>query len=326
MKPSTNPEPFFPSPQDLPDGFPQDLSFATRTVYIFKPDGLTQYLVFEKGYNATNDPRLNHVVGSGDSLAIACASAERIIALNAKKPSDFWPRLQGCTFAKLVEPNNTALQHVCMDANGQELSRADTREESARLALHQALIGCNDVTFEEFCAISVVAKIQSSGARTYGFVFADDDGLSAVRRLLSNAYKNNESTRQAAAAELQKHELLPGVPGRAQSAALTKKRVQAKDASPLSAKEQWRKRTFDCLCQVINKTLLSAPNKSAALHTHVFSPEDGKWVANIVLHTSALTARQALTLAFEDDKQMRQERAQQIAGSDIELQPSRMRM
>lgn len=314
MKPATIAIPFTPTPDSLPTNWPDDLAFATRTIDL--NGSQLQYLVYQKGYSAINDPRLNHVIGSGFSVSHACLSASMWLELDAKKPSDFWPRLQGCSFKKVVEPGNVALQHVCLDAKGEEIARADYRNESARLALHHVLVNCSDMTFDEFLAISVVARTQIATGRTYGLVYADDCGQDAVNRLLVNAFKNNASTRDAALAEFEKRtQKITQAAQSATSKPPKKQKYAHKDTSPLSQADQEKQGALRALQQSVAKILLSSGDKTGTLTIHKYITQDNKWTGNIILCDANCSESNAMKIAYS---QYQEEIKNQLEQDDSE--------
>lgn len=297
MKTPTPAEPFTADPSTLPDGFPSNLALATRTTYVLWPEGKLQYLVFREGFDVGNDPRLNQVLSSGFDIATACASGMARIQRESKPPSDYWARLEGCTFSAAVEDGNVALQHLVMSPTGEELARADYREEAARLALHQVLVDCKDMTFEEFSMISVTAQIQRGGAgKHYGLTYSDSSGQDAVRALVHKSFRNNESARQGAAAEAAKRIALAASDPKVSPSG---RRRPPGDSFPETTEAASKRFAIESLVHAVNKTLLSSP-PTADIHIHELNPEDGKWNAKIILHSGRFTPAQALRFAFKE--------------------------
>jgi len=280
----------FPIPKETFEG----LAFGTRVIKLFA-EPQTQYLVFAKGFDAISDPRCNHVIGSGFKFAHACISANNYLVLNAVKPADFWPRLEGCTFTKEVESGNAALQHVCRDDQGRELSRADGREESAKLALHRVLAGRKDLTMNEFAAISVPVQVTPGGRRTYGLVFNDEQGQSSLRRMLKNGVKNSTLLQASAKAELEKA-------GGIKDVTQAKGRV-FRDAAPFTSEQKSQNAMFEAFVASVQKTVLSA-KFNADVFTHALKSSDGQWVANVIVHASHVSKSDALLLAYANEGHM----------------------
>ena len=295
MKPATTAKSFMPASLSLlPAGLPSGLSFATRTIYLHQGasgrEGELQYLVFKEGFNTENDPRLNQVLGSGFTLEHACLSAISIHALISKVPADFWPRLAGYTFTKRAsEDGSTALQHCCTNALGQEVSHAETREVAARLAMHHALAGCLDMSFEEYRAISVTAQIQTSiGKRTYGALFDDELGQNNVRKMVINGFQQNPAYRQAAYAELERALALPPPVAPAPSAA-SRRREKMRDKVHITPGKTKEANALNALITSVNKAILSK-----AFCTFNLDPEGSTWIAKIITHPSSISGEQAL--------------------------------
>lgn len=295
MKPSTTARSFTPASLSLlPAGLPPGLSFATRTIYLRQglnaEAGELQYLVFKKGFNAENDPRLNQVLGSGFTLEHACLSAIGIHALISKVPADFWPRLAGYTFTQRAsEDGSIALQHCCTNTLGQEVSHAETREMAARLAMHHALAGCLDMSIEEYRAISVTAQIQTSiGKRTYGALFDDELGQSNVRKMVTNGFRQNPSHRQAAYAELEKTLALPLPVAPAPSAA-SSRREKMRDKVHIKPEKLKEVNALNALITSVNKAILNR-----GFCTFNLDPKSSTWTAKIITHPSSISGEQAL--------------------------------
>lgn len=269
----TKAQAFTPSSAQLPSDMAA-LAFGVRKNTLFKPEGEDQYLVFSPGFNAHNDPDAKHVLGSGFSFSHAIVSARMSAALKQIKPSFYWPRLEGCTFQEKVEEGNVALQHVVVDAQGRELGRADMREKSAKLALHRALVGASDVTFEEFSAIAVPCHVEQGGRRTPGAVFHDAAAQDAFGDLVRRMYKASPVAQEGAEA------LRSKMPSSGRPASANEERVRA-------------------LVSACTREALSSMGDAAGT-TFRMTAEDGAWEAFAVLHTSHVSAGQAMRIAYEE--------------------------
>jgi hypothetical protein len=269
MKPPSIVKPFHPTEDQIRKTLPKGLSFGVRTISLFKADGEEQYIVYKPGYDAASDPTASHVLGSGFSFERAMISAERALDLDRIQPKAFSSRFEGCTFTKLVEPGNVALQHVLMSSDGKELGRADTREQAAKNALHRALIGARDVSFEEFCAIAVaVHVVRESRKNTYGATFAHSSDMDKVHAMIAKMYAASESVRQGAQAVARASSKEYPDPLRALRAVTVGQILQSLGD-----------------CEGVNYRLTT---------------EGGQWEGYVVLHTSAMTPMDALRQAYRD--------------------------
>jgi hypothetical protein len=249
----------------LPDSL-ADLAFGQRTIFLFKPEGEVQYLVYKPGFSALNDPDASHVLGSGFSLEHAALSACGALALQSTKPSAFWARLEGCSFTTAIEHGNIALQHVCLDPEGRELGRADHRRLAAELALHRALVGANDVTFEEFCAIASPVRLDPGGRGTYGSTYADEISQNLSLSMLGHMYR-----------------------------ACPEVRAGAKAMAPESTGE-----ALKTLQGAFQREMLGALSRTSDVTSFRVSAEQGEWEGYLVLHTPRISSDRAMRVAFEN--------------------------
>lgn len=258
------------------------LSFGVRTVYVSKPEGELQYLVFKPGFSAESDPACNHVLGSGFTFSRACESAARHLELLQRNPSDYWERLQGCTFQSMIEPGNVALQHLCVDHLGNELSRADTREEAARLALHRIVPSVADASYEEFAEIAAPIRLDLAGRGTHGAVFAEQRDVDAFNKLVRVMWRANpEVCRRASLRETD---------GRA-----------ALQCLGLAPDDTAREQAYTNFLSLMRREVLSA---FAAMRSDAgifrLGVEESGWAAILVLHSDRLSQREAMLGAYEE--------------------------
>ncbi len=284
---ATKAQPYTPA-----EGFdgktPLGLAFGVRTIFVTEPEGERQYLVFKTGFDANTDPDCNHVLGSGFTFEHACESAARAMELLQKKPSDYWPRLEGCSFASEVEQGRIALQHTVLDAEGAELGRADYREEAAKLAMRRILPQVEDPSFEEFLAIATPVRLDRSGRGTYGSVFADDVGRGALDKELASIYRCCPSARQAAEESLKRR--LEG-----------DLREHSAETADIILKVRSRSEGFAEFKSMMTKSVLSAFGKMKA-DASVFrlSVEGDPWKSLLILHTGRLSERELMRGAYEE--------------------------
>jgi hypothetical protein len=305
MKPSTLANPYTPDFSKLPKGLPHDLAWGSRKIYVLRPEGQFQCVVFKAGFNAENDPSCNNVIGSGYGESEAALSAMRNLQLEQVRPADFWPRLEGCTFVKRVEPGRVALQHVCLSPDGTELARADYRDAAAKVALHRVLFGCDNITFDEFRAVTAVAMVQRpSIGKSYGLVYCNSAEQDDVRAMLHASFLNNTDMQEAAASISMLKTLAaaeaPEVPmSKVSDIRRPQRDVIDQTLRTAAQKDQDRQRiAFNALMQESNKALLSS-NKGADLNIQTIN-EGRAWFARVVLYTPALNAEQALRAAYEE--------------------------
>lgn len=287
MKKPTPALPYIPSSPDvLPPELAGKLHMATRTIYLFAPEGEVQYLVFQEGFNAENDPQLNHVLGSGFSEHNAATSAIVHLERMRLRPADFWPRLTGCTFEQCVQPGLSALQHCCLDASGAKISQADTRDEAARLALHHVLRHCQDMTLQEYRAISITVQVRPGGSRSHGLLFDGDAGQNALRKLAIDGYRNSEKFREAAWTEAQ---------ARPPASAASAKRV-VRDVLPLSNEQRQEHQSIEALVQAAYKATLSTHTTFSVTRFH---SQDEAWVGYVITHPAHINAQSAVAQAYQ---------------------------
>jgi hypothetical protein len=305
MRSPTPGTPYTPDFSRLPEGLPRDMAWGVRTIYAFRPEGQTQYIVFNAGFNAENDPNCNNVIGSGSTEFEANHSAIRNWQIDQVRPANFWPRLEGCTFVKRVEPGKVALQHVCLGPDGAELARADFSETAAKIALHRVLYGCTDVTFEEFKATTVVAMVQRpSLGKSYGLVYCDSVGQDAVRAMLHASFMNNTDIQEAAASISMLNTLACAEGTDAKTSKVSDIRRPRRDVIDQTLCTEAQKDidrqqvAFNALMQEFNKAMLSI-DKGTDLNIYTIN-EGGAWFARVVLHSPALNTEQALHHAYQE--------------------------
>lgn len=274
MKPPPKIKPFHPAKEQIRSTLPEGLSFGVRTISLFQEEGEEQYLVFKPGYDASTDPSASHVLGSGFSFERAMISAERALDLDRIQPKAFSARFEDCSFTKVVERGNVALQHVLVAADGRELGRADTREQAAKNALHRALVGASGVSFEEFCTIAVAVHVVRDSRRTsYGATFAHTSEMDKVHAMIGKMYAASEMVRTGA-----------------QAVARTSGRPDPQKGYP----DPLRALRALTVAQIL-QSLGDCEGVNYRLST-----EGGQWEGFVVLHTSAITPQEALRQAYRD--------------------------
>lgn len=294
MKTPSTPLPYTPMPHETGTDFPAGLAMGMRQIYLFSEAGEPQYLVYREGFNTENDPKLNQIIGSGRYPQHACQSAIHMLELESVMPEDHWSRLKGCIFSKKSVPDEIALQHTVISPEGVELARADTRAEAAKLALHRVLHDCRDMTFEEYSAVSVPVLVAHGGVRSYGLLFDDVGGETAVRASILAAFKNCDEIRKYAYVEGEKgHAHLASEP-----AAASRRRRPSRDQLFEKASITEKRHAFESLITAVRKKLLTSKSQSV-LNIHSLALNDEKWTNNIILHTSAISSVSALRMAYE---------------------------
>ena len=282
------------------ENYPIHLAMGERSIFIFKPDGERQFLVFNEGFNAHSDPDCKNVIGSGFQPEHALHSAKINLSRAQLKPEDFQPRLKGCTFATAAD-QSSVLKHLVLDNDGVEIGRNEYRDAACKQALHRMLVGSSDITLEEFKAISVLVNIERGGKDSFGWLYADAQGQSAVRGLVHAGFVANSAFRAAAAAclesNLQTAALKPVRPTSRISQRVEQRNAR-RDVLPVSEKDRHESTLFTALLQKVNECLLSQPtNKDLVICP--LTPEDGLWVGEIVAHTSNISPVTALRNAHE---------------------------
>lgn len=280
--------------------YPVDLAMGERSIFILKPEGEQQFLVFREGFNAHNDPDCKNVVGSGFQPSHALHSAAVNLSRAKLTPEDFQPRLKGCTFAKATD-KTVSLKHLVLNSNGVEISRDEFRHAACRKALHSVLANSKDITLEEFSAISVVVNIERGGKDSYSWLYADNEGQSAVRTLVGSGFVANCAFREAAAACLESNQqttkLKPARPTSRISQRAGQRNAR-RDVLLVSEKDRHENELFTALLQNVNECLLSQPTDKDLIICPL-TPEDGLWVGEIVAHTSNVSPETALRNAHE---------------------------
>ena len=297
---------FLPSQECLsriPHGCPTQLEMGHRQVYVLNRNGEQQFFVFKDGFNAASDPDCKNVIGSGFTPENALVSAMIYLRRVQLLPTDFWPRLKGCTFAT-AHDNTNILKHTVLDANGLEVGRGEYRESAASKALHCVLSNADDVSFDEFKAIAVVARLQRGGRKSYGWVYTDDGGQDRVRAIVNIGFEANSSFRVAAAACLEKHTLKQALAGQKSISTLARKPGHDHMAPPNVEPEQ--RQLIKALVDGVNECLLSTFDNEALI-TCPLIPENEKWIGYIVGHTDKITPETALRIAYEEFTASRQE-------------------
>lgn len=245
---------------------------ATRQNYLFQKEGETQFLIFRPGCWPTEKIDGNTIFGSGFSLEAALDSAVRSYRYEQLTPEHFSQHLGGYTFSKIASKGVVLTQ--CANPLGVVIATASGKEEAAKHALHHALIDAEDVSLEDFAEITVVAQVDRGGRGTYGLTFSDLDGQGAIRNFISRGYRDNATFDLAG-----KSIVLDGV-------------------TVTSSEPTFSEKLKAVQGKIIQILLSSKPD--ADLHIFSAKTEDGLWEGNILLHSSRLTAKQALNCAYQE--------------------------
>lgn len=288
---------YTPTSESTHQKYPVHLAMGRRTIFVLKAEGEQQFLVFKEGFDAQNDPRCTHVMGSGSEPGHALFNAKLALARALLKPADFQSRLTGCTFTTTTD-KSTALKHVVLNSDGVELGRGEYREVACKQALHRMLIGATDATLEEFKAISVVVNIERGGKGSYGWLYADTEGQSAVRQLVHVGFVANSTFREAAAACLESQQQKAALKPVRPISRRAEQRNARQDVSPVSPENRQEGELFAALLQKVDECLLSQPTDKDLIICPL-TPEDGLWIGEIVAHTSNISPVTALRNAHE---------------------------
>lgn len=266
---------------------------GTRTVYVIKPEGELQFLVFRSGLDALSDPDAKHVLGSGFSEAHALESARRSLELEAMTPENYQPRLKGCSFVR----DESTKELLIVDPAGQVLGRGTERLVVTNQAMHALFLNAQEpYSFDEFCGIAVVASLaversgRGRGQKTYGSVFADHVGQDAVTALVKRAYRGSEVIREGAAAEAKKQTSVETkLPARS--------RAPKQGVFPKTEHEVRQEREILALLNTSIKSMLSS--FSGGVLNFSLSAKDGSWGALVILHDTHRSDKQMLAIAHQ---------------------------
>lgn len=262
------------------------LAIGVRTTYQTQSRGVPQYFVYEQGYTPESDPLLEHVIGAGGSVVQAAHSAVMHLATQKIKPQSHWGRLAGCTFSTVIEDGNVAMKYACLSPSGVELGRAERRENSAKRAMHRALVGVDDVRFNEFSAIAFPVFVERGRWGFQGPTFATSQAESNAAVMLKRMYTECESVRQGALT--------------------VAKAAQPKGSVPLDPYMVYRQASY-------KKILASLGKDEGTLFR--LRVEKGDWEGFMVLHTSQISESDAMRHAFDDYLCKRDEYLSQISDS-----------
>lgn len=289
---------YAPNAESSSQNYPIHLSMGERTIYVFKVEGETQFVVFKQGFNAGSDPHCKQVIGSGFVPEHALHSARLALSRAELSPADFQSRLVGCKFSTAFD-KTPVLKHVVLDSNGDEIGRGEYREAACQQALHRMLIGAVDATLEEFRAISVLVNVERGGKDSYGWLYADTESQDSVRRLVRAGFAVNPTFRNAAESCLEaRKNLATARPTRAISQRAQQRKAQ-RDESHVSADELRENELFSALLEKVHECLLSLPTE-AELVTCPLTPADGLWTGQIIAHTHRTSPESALRHAHQE--------------------------